>query len=179
MDDTNGCESPGRRGSARHLVAVLLVMVPPACTSGGPIPCPTDAAEVEIGTGASDWIPLEDGETLSFFHGPQGGYHVYGSQRARGIEPGDLADPYSADNPRVSFEVEVEDVVVAQFVDQPRALTPGADGWSFYVGQTVVFTDSDPTGFDGAAARFRTGVEDRCGAAAEDARDVLLHYELE
>lgn len=49
-----------------------------------PTPAPDDSAppaalEVQIGTGATAWEPLEALDPLTMVHGPQGGWHLLGS----------------------------------------------------------------------------------------------------
>jgi len=38
-------------------------------------PCELDGITVELGTGEEDYVPLEDGDTLTMVHGPQLGWH--------------------------------------------------------------------------------------------------------
>lgn len=54
---------------------------------GGPPPC---APALELGSGAREWQPVDDGDTLYLYWGPQGGYHLYLSVRARGLDPSDV-----------------------------------------------------------------------------------------
>ncbi len=73
-----------------------------ACT--GPPPDPA----VELGTGDIAFEPLSDGADIDVIQGPQGGFHVLGSVRAKGIEPGDRNDLGAPTNPTTTFRVLVE-----------------------------------------------------------------------
>ena len=63
----------------------------------------------DLGTGADFFEPLEDGDDLLVVYGPQGGYHVDGSVRVRGVNPGNFRDLADPDNPLTSFVVETTD----------------------------------------------------------------------
>lgn len=61
---------------------VLLCLLFGGCEGGPPL--------VEIGTGASRFEPLEDGQSMPLVAGAQGGFHLWISARARGIDPSDV-----------------------------------------------------------------------------------------
>ncbi len=71
--------------------------------AGDPEPLPDAAAtskecegaELELGTGFRTYEPVRDGDTIDLFRGPQGGYMVYLSLRARGLEPSDVTLCYT------------------------------------------------------------------------------------
>jgi hypothetical protein len=46
-----------------------------------------DGVSMELGTGNREFTSVKDGDTVYLFKGPQGGYMVYLSVRARGIDP--------------------------------------------------------------------------------------------
>jgi hypothetical protein len=94
----------------RHGVALALVLASAAFACGdtgsdqepvdlGPdaatpapdaTPIPTskecDGVEAEIGTGARFFEPVEDGDSLYLFKGPQGGFMIYIGVRAKGLD---------------------------------------------------------------------------------------------
>jgi hypothetical protein len=65
----------------------------PVTTGPGPIvtepdarpPDPNKACELQLGTGVRQFEPLRDGDTVALYKGPQGGYMIYLSIRARGF----------------------------------------------------------------------------------------------
>jgi hypothetical protein len=77
-----------RRGLALFFVA--------ACggsgTTGDPIGPPEETCpgtELKLGTGLREYLPVADGDTVSLYRGPQGGYMVYLSVHALGLDPAD------------------------------------------------------------------------------------------
>lgn len=54
---------------------------------GGPDATPTCSVELEVGTGSRDFTPVASGGTVYLFRGPQNGYHLFLSVRAKGIDP--------------------------------------------------------------------------------------------
>jgi hypothetical protein len=66
-------------------------------TDGAPVPSPDAAvtqscgqnASYELGSGVREWLPVNDGDTLYLYRGPQGGYMVYLSVRASGFDRDD------------------------------------------------------------------------------------------
>ena len=61
------------------LVGAALLILTQGCASSA-IPA------VEIGTGEIEFQPLDDGDMLDIIQGPQGGFHLLGSLRVKGIE---------------------------------------------------------------------------------------------
>jgi hypothetical protein len=51
--------------------------------------------DLELGTGAREFMPVDDGDTVHLYRGPQGGYMIYLSVRARGIDPSDATVCYT------------------------------------------------------------------------------------
>ena len=137
--------------------------------------CPALDTTVELGTGADSFVPLHDGDLLPFERGPQGGYHVYGSLRATGVDVGDPNYPFELTNPHIWFNVEQDGVEIALLVDQPRALEPlDEEGHVGVLGELVIFNVADPTTLNGTTARLTGKLTDRCGRGGEDRREVVL-----
>jgi hypothetical protein len=66
------------------VVVVLSLML--GCTdtgseTGAVSSCFDVAPHLSIGTGESEWLPLESGDAVTMVHGPQGGWHILGSVR--------------------------------------------------------------------------------------------------
>ncbi len=83
-----------RRGWIAGLVALVLASCTPAVRSDdaglavdGALDAPSGPS-LELGTGLEAFVPIPDeGAELELVHGPQGGWHVHLSLRARGIAP--------------------------------------------------------------------------------------------
>jgi hypothetical protein len=48
---------------------------------------PCEGAEAVIGTGQREFTPVNDGDTIWLFSGPQGGFHIYIGVHAKGLDP--------------------------------------------------------------------------------------------
>ncbi len=83
----------------RTLVLASSLLLCGACTKErlGP--------SLEIGTGDQDFEALHDGDDAVVIQGPQGGFHLLGSLRATGVEPGDTANVFDENNPTMHFTV--------------------------------------------------------------------------
>ena len=160
-----------------HISSLMALMVLCGCPGrdAEDTDCPTLETTVALGTGASSFIPLSDGDSIRFERGPQGGYHVYGSLQATGVDVGDPKSPFDLTNPHIWFSVEQEGAEIALLVDQPRALTPLDDAGHFGVlGELVIFSVPDPTTLNGTTARLTGRLTDRCERGGEDSREVVL-----
>lgn len=93
----SGCAELCHRGRERILHTGLVVIratcalvcfaacsAAPVANDGGNDAGPPQA---EIGTGDTAFEPLVDGQTVDLHMGCQGGYHVWGSVRARNLDP--------------------------------------------------------------------------------------------
>ena len=69
--------------AAAGLVAALVL----GCGASHEDQAPAAAAapSCELGTGASSFIAVHDGDRVPIIFGPQGGYHIWGSVRAKGL----------------------------------------------------------------------------------------------
>ena len=55
--------------------------------AGPPMTRSCEGIEVELGSGARSYEPVKDGDTVWLYRGPQGGYMIYLSVRAKGLDP--------------------------------------------------------------------------------------------
>jgi hypothetical protein len=61
---------------------------PPPPPPDAPPPVATcDDVEMRLGTGVRQFVPVNDGDTIYLYKGPQGGYMIYISVQARGLDP--------------------------------------------------------------------------------------------
>jgi hypothetical protein len=91
-------------------------------------------AQLELGTGTFRYEPLEDGAEVPLVHGAQGGWHVWLSVRASGIdeETGSLL----IEMQRADESVPPQNVRVGIRFDPPNA-----DGMRDYLGWPAIMSD--------------------------------------
>lgn len=128
-----------RSAVARAHWAVLAAGALGACGCGAP----PEAAEPScaLGTGIDAYAPLEEGDPIDVYAGAQGGFHVFASVRATGIEPGDPVH-FDDANPWLDFVVYLDGTPI-DWSDPVRiGLLPveedGADGAFERYGRSVV-----------------------------------------
>ena len=68
------------------LVTVLLVALAAGCA--GQAPSPPGEASLEVGTGTARFVPVVDGDEVALVRGAQGGWHLWVSVRATGLDAG-------------------------------------------------------------------------------------------
>jgi hypothetical protein len=151
-----------------------------ACVlSAGILACgapPTTEGALEIGTGVEAHAPLAPGGALAVHQGPQGGFHVYLTLRARGVapgRPGELARPCAqrGENPCVSFEVRDADAEarIDGFAPLRLPLTAGAGaegGYDLLPPRLVTIAAGSLASVDGRRLRVRAEVVDARGVHA-------------
>ncbi len=158
-----------------HLIGLLLL----GCTSDDSPEVVLDPG-IELGTGVDEFVPLEDGDEMAVILGPQGGYHLDGSLRVQGIDPGnedDLGDPR---NPLTVFEAVVDDGTVvsglagATSVEYRQGIkaseTPGVYEM---VGRRILLDIQDDSELQGRTLTVSVTVEDVDGVVLTDERDVV------
>jgi hypothetical protein len=143
-------------------------------TGGSTITDPACAlpAMVDLGTGQLAFEPLPDGAPLGIYFGPQGGYHVFISVKATGIDGG--ANALDPNNPVIDLTLTSGGTVVAQLLDQPRQLVVADDGVVQLIGQLLVFSVADPPSLGGDEATLDWSLTDRCDRVFEGSVEVLL-----
>lgn len=161
-----------RAVAAAPLVAACADPVPEACAPLAELP-----AGVELGIGEEDVEAIVDDAVVPYFAGPQGGWHVFGALRARGIlgagPSGTFTDP---DNPLVDFTIRADG---GAFTDAsapvPRLLLPGGDGVEL-VGERVILDIPEASAAEGARVDYAVAVTDACGTTVRDARQIMLTF---
>lgn len=150
-----------------------------ACGDGSPtgvVDGGGDAAAVvpvaTMGTGLSAWedIPTQ-GARLELVMGPQGGFHLLGRARFRGL-PGDVSLAFAlqplAGGPSVS------EVGAVRRIDR-RGLTRWGDGWETTSAELVILAPGVmPSAVVGQTLRMALTVTDAAGRTATDAREVTI-----
>ena len=165
---------------------------PPPCGTEGAAACPVEAsltagticADTNTAPGCVDdqgYAPLhlEDPTVpvdLVVHMGPQGGFHVFLSVRAWGIDPGD-PDTAKGDlgNPLVTFTVKDGDVLLGRR-ELRVGLLEGPDGSFERVGVAVVLEEDlvqTPQNIDGRPLTVEIDVTDAMGVTTSDLVNVI------
>ena len=117
---------------------------------------------VELGTGEWEFVPLVDEQPVELIFGVQGGYHVWTSFRAEGLDPEDVMLEVETQRADESRPPELSRVPVDfEMVDGTAELL----GWPAILG--------DPGCALGDMLRIRVTLTDAHGVAATDERYVL------
>ena len=93
---------------------------------------PDPDAEIVLGTGEWQWEDVGSLQELTLSRGVQGGYHVWLSVRARGVDPERIRMvltllPSVDDSLRVRSDIRID-------LDPPADPVVGEDGWFEYIG---------------------------------------------
>ncbi len=152
------------------MTRVLLLIALAGCAAEG-----TDLPpEVILGTGLEAWVPLADGDDVGIVQGPQGGYHVFGSVRATGLDPGNPLDLYAECNPTTEFRAYRGDVRVDLGASTYRqGLDPGPEPYHEMIGRLIILDIASPAELDGVALRLEVTITDHDGLTASDQRMVV------
>ncbi len=136
-------------------ISILLSVTGIACSSTAS----DDTGELQydpgvlLGTGEYEWEDLTDSGAVYVIFGPQGGYHLLGSVRTRGIEAGDNEDLTSTSNPTVQFSVIWDDEEFVMSGDITQGLDPVIDETATWTHEMIgrfaildIVTDEDISG---------------------------------
>ena len=134
--------------------------------------------EVLLGTGEYEWEDLSEGGSVYVIFGPQGGYHLLGSIRTRGIEAGDHKDLTSSTNPTVQFSViwQGEEYVMSGSITQ--GLDPVVDQtaeWSHeLVGRFAILDITTDEAISGEIVNFGVSVTTADGLRYSDTMELTV-----
>ena len=135
------------------------------------------AAAAEVGTAdsAGAFAPIEDGQSLPYVRGIQGGTHVEGSVRIDNLFFPEDAFLSEAELPLVTFTLHDSAAVqVGGFQDEPQPFSPTAGRQQGErLGVEVRFF-ADGSEFVGDTLRLFVEVKDTCGQRASDERTIVI-----
>ncbi len=131
--------------------------------------------EIHAGKGLTGHTPLNDGDDLEVWLGPQGGHMVYVCFRARGFEPGDPQDPNHAGNLKATFTAMAGDEVLG-VVNRKIGLSAVEDGLYAAPGTILVIESPDGDEFPDLPLTIRIRLVDAAGTVGETTVDVLAFY---
>lgn len=130
---------------------------------------------IELGTGETAFAPLTDGQDLEYIRGPQNGFHVFGSVRVTGVDPGNRGDLRDPRNPTTEFRVfrgmDRIDLMASRYM---QGLDPamGAEGHEM-VGRLVILDNDEVATLEGETVRIEVTVTSADGASLSDERTVV------
>ena len=139
----------------------------------GLLGCTPVEPDLELGAGDIAFEPLDNGDPIDVIHGPQGGFHVLGSVRVNGIDPGDPNDLQSPRNPTVTFTVTADGD--NQLVDAFSSFTQGLraspdDGWQHQMlGRFLILEITDDDELHGRTLEIGVELTDADGTVLTDA----------
>ena len=154
-------------------VVVSALVAAPGCSGGSKPQADAGPPSLQIGTGSSMFEPLQDGDNIFIVQGPQGGYHFFGSLRARNINPGNAEDLSDPANPTTTFEAYVNGARVDAMASTYRQGLEIRGGVAEMIGRTVILDILDDSELDGAMVRFVVSIEDADGVMLSDERDLV------
>jgi len=128
-------------------------------------PTPETPAVLELGSGSWRFEPLEEGQAVSMVRGAQGGWHVWLSFRASGME---------SDRATLEIESQVADASrpPQHTVVDVRLERPDVEGRRNYIGWPEVL--ADPGCLIGDTLRIEATLTDEAGVQVATQRAITL-----
>jgi hypothetical protein len=138
--------------------------------------CAEAEPAIELGTGEIEFEPLSDGGEIEVVRGPQGGYHLLGSVRVAGIDPGNTEDLSDRSNPTTTFQVFEGERSLAPFASFTQGIGEGSSAqWPYeMIGRLVVLDIDSDAELDGHQVRFEVQVRSAGGVELTDARTLTV-----
>ena len=165
-------DRPPDRPSCRGQILVLLAVMASGCAGPDCEALAEIDPVVELGIGRDAFQPLETGDEVPWEFGMQGGQHVWGALRTRGLHGGRQQQLGINFRPLIDFFLTVDGEPCSAFTTGPRYLPARPDGYLELEGALVVLR-GDCASHE-TEAILGVLVEDVCGRSAEDEREVLL-----
>ncbi len=166
------------RAGSTFAAVLLLLACGPEIAEPQLTPCENASQEVAtcvLGTGSVLYTYVSDGDDIDIIQGAQGGFHVWGSVRVTGLNPGTFRDVAASDNPTIQFQVtELDGTELSAAGVVRRGLKVRSDGAVELVGEAVVLAIGS---MDDAAWRdivFSVVVTDSCGTEVSDSVQLRL-----
>lgn len=134
-----------------------------------------DTRRCVVGTGETAWETLRDGDDLTVYWGPQGGWHVFGSVWCSDLhEPGGpVSEFWDPDNPLVTFQLrDAQRGVFGGYADLRRGMDNGTPPQ--LIGEPIVLLTSTCEENLDRDATLEVTVTDEDGEAFTDAVRVHL-----
>lgn len=160
------------------LVLLPLVACTPQTSHTGALTTTLYDAEVRLGTGEIAWQDMDEEGAVYVIYGPQGGYHLLGSVRTRGLNAGNATDLSSVQNPTTAFSVIWDGIEIVTSSPIVQGLDPIADegvAWTHQmVGRFAILDITTDKNIDGEEVIFSVRVTDAGGQSYSDTRNVIV-----
>ena len=134
---------------------------------------PSEPASVtpwlELGSGQSEFIDVEDGDELTLVYGIQGGWHVDGAAKFGGIDPEGASLTYLATDPdsgellNYTYNAQLSENLLQEI----------EDGW-LRLGDLVVFDVDSDSDVLGRTINIELTLTDADGNTMQDSRTVVV-----
>ena len=125
------------------------------------------------------WEDLSEGDRIPIIQGPQGGFHLLGSVRVKGLEDGDHTDLEDSKNPTTVFEVWYDGVNYtpdSSFTQGIRPAPKEADPWTNeMVGRFAILDIEADDELDEVDLEFVVTVTDVNGIEVSDRRTLRAY----
>ena len=144
----------------RRFVPILLL-----ATACAPLPDP----DIVLGTGEIEFEPVAD--EIEVIRGPQGGFHLLGSMRSAGVNPGNRERLDAPNNPTTTFRVWFGDTQLAPVSAYTQGLDESeAEGFTHeMIGRLVVLDIRDDSELAGEVVTFEVELSSPDGTSITDA----------
>ena len=160
------------------LALLLSVACSPSSSETGAQTTVVFEPEVRLGTGEIAWQDVGEQGVVYVIYGPQGGYHLLGSVRVRGLNAGDASDLSSIQNPATAFSVIWNDVEMVTSAPIVQGMDPvmeeGVDWTHEMIGRFAILDITTDQKIDNQEVTFSVTVTDAAGQSYRDTRNVIV-----
>jgi hypothetical protein len=150
----------------RAPLTLAILLSAAGCAATGEIAPFDPTSNIEIGTGESEFVPLEDDDELEVVLGVQGGYHVVGNARVRGYADGVRFTVMSYDGLPLNIDAGMIQTGLERQPDGTFVCSPGHH----------VLVGAEPQELDGTPALFTVDMLDAERQVVADERRVRLVF---
>lgn len=166
------------RPLVRAACTVTLCACAVASSDGAPDGCEAgDSPTLDVGAGAAEYAPLDDGDTVELVHGAQGGFHVVIALDGQFL---DVAEGSRVPGVITATIDGIETAVTSPYLDF-RCNPDTGSVQSF--GTLLIFTPTEdqlqgvsvPEFLNGKTAEIHAEVTDRAGRVVTADRSVVIH----
>lgn len=158
---------------SRSSIAAFAILAMAGCGSGEDIVCEFSGAATAVvggGTTQTGFVTLAPEAPMEVTLGPQGLYMLTPSVRVQNMYPGVSGRTGDANDPNITFELYLNNVLIGGSAREHLGLTAGPDG-DERLGVFTPFT-AERSEYLGQVVSVEVLVEDACGRTAQGGLDV-------
>ena len=130
-----------------------------------------------LGTGEWEWEKLDEGDRIPVIQGPQGGFHLLGSVRIAGLEPGNPGNLGDPRNPTTTFHVWLDGEELAPLASYVQGLDPipgeQVEHTAEMIGRFAILDIGSDDELDGVELLFEVEIIDAEGREASHSLGVV------